>query len=358
MAGAAAHAAEAATAKGAAAEAAAAKGTTTEAAAAGWSAAGRGTARRRRVPRAASARTARAGAAKAAAIGAARRGRGRVASARRTGSSVPGAAKAPEQAAQRTGEGVKDHRHDDEQQDDREQDGDKAQQNVAKTAAAAVVIISRLVVGAVVRVPARKAHAVDVRNGLGHVPGAGGHGVVIVLPDEVVLHGLGKGTGLTFQRGVAETVAVGQVVVAVLVLLRLHHQQDQHTVVFRRRADAPGVEGLQGVVLGGQVSGVIHRQHADRRTFTAGLQLSIQVGDGLHSAAAQDVGLIHHTLAAGQRGQAGRGRKGRAEGGQTHHPHQHQSTDLFYNVFHAKGSTSFTPARPPSTLAGNPPTSF
>ena len=271
---------------------------------------------------------------------------------------MPGAAKAPEQAAQRAGEGVHDHRHDDEQQNDREQNGDKAKHDISKASSTAVVIISRLVVGAVVRVPARKAHAVDVRDGLRHVLGAGGHGVVIVLPDEIILHGLGKGTGLTFQRGVAETVAVGQVVVAVLILLRLHHQQDQHAVVFRRRTDAPGVEGLQGVVLGGQVSGVIHCQHADLRPAAAAFQLGVQVGDGLHGAAAQDIGIVHHTLAAGQRGQAGRGRKGRAQGRRADHEHQQQCAEFSCNVFHAKGSTSFTPARPPSTLAGNPPTSF
>ena len=270
---------------------------------------------------------------------------------------MPGAAKAPEQAAQRTGEGVHDHRHDDEQQDDREQDGDKAQQNVAKTATAAVVIISRLVVGAVVRVPARKAHAVDVRDGLGHVPGADGHGVVIVLPDEVVLHGLGKGTGLTFQRGVAETVTCGNVVIAVGVLLGLHHQQDQHTIIAGRRTNAPGIGRLQGIFLCGAAADVIHRQHADGGTLAVGLQLVVQLDDGLLRAA-EDVGLIHHTLVLGQLRQVRLGCIGRAEGGQTHHPHQHQSTDLFYNVFHAKGSTSFTPARPPSTLAGNPPTSF
>ena len=271
---------------------------------------------------------------------------------------MPGAAKAPEQAAQRTGEGVHDHRHDDEQQDDREQDGDKAQQNVAKTAAAAVVIISRLVVGTVVRVPARKAHAVDVRDGLGHVPGAGGHGVVIVLPDEVVLHGLGKGTGLTFQRGVAETVTCGNVVIAVGVLLGLHHQQDQHTIIAGRRTNAPGIGRLQGIFLCGAAAGVIHRQHADLRPAAAAFQLGVQVGDGLHGAAAQDIGIVHHTLVLGQLRQAGRGRKGRAQGRRADHEHQQQCAEFSCNVFHAKGSTSFTPARPPSTLAGNPPTSF
>ena len=270
---------------------------------------------------------------------------------------MPGAAKAPEQAAQRAGEGVHDHRHDDEQQNDREQNGDKAKQDITKPAAA-VVIISRLVVGAVVRVPVRKAHAVDVRDGLGHVLGAGGHGVVIVLPDEVVLHGLGKGTGLTFQRGVAETVTCGNVVIAVGVLLGLHDQQDQHTIIAGRRTNAPGIGRLQGVVLGGQVSGVIHRQHTDLRPAAAAFQLGVQVGDGLHGAAAQDIGIVHHTLAAGQRGQAGRGRKGRAQGRRADHEHQQQCAEFSCNVFHVKGSTSFTPARPPSTLAGNPPTSF
>ena len=270
---------------------------------------------------------------------------------------MPGAAKAPEQAAQRAGEGVHDHRHDDEQQNDREQNGDKAKQDITKPAAA-VVIISRLVVGAVVRVPARKAHAVDVRDGLGHVPGAGGHGVVIVLPDEVVLHGLGKGTGLTFQRGVAETVACGNVVIAVGVLLGLHDQQDQHTIIAGRRTNAPGIGRLQGIFLCGAAAGVIHRQHADLRPAAAAFQLGVQVGDGLLRAAAEDVGLIHHTLVLGQLRQAGRGRKGRAQGRRADHEHQQQCAEFSCNVFHAKGSTSFTPARPPSTLAGNPPTSF
>ena len=271
---------------------------------------------------------------------------------------MPGAAKAPEQAAQRAGEGVHDHRHDDEQQNDREQNGDKAKHDISKASSTAVVIISRLVVGAVVRIPARKAHAVDVRDGLGHVPGAGGHGVVIVLPDEVVLHGLGKGTGLTFQRGVAETVTCGNVVITVGVLLGLHDQQDQHTIIAGRRTNAPGIGRLQGIFLCGAAAGVIHRQHADGGTLAVGLQLVVQLDDGLLRAAAQDVGLIHHILVLGQLRQVRLGCIGRAQGRRADHEHQQQCAEFSCNVFHAKGSTSFTPARPPSTLAGNPPTSF
>ena len=272
---------------------------------------------------------------------------------------MPGAAKAPEQAAQRAGEGVHDHRHDDEQQNDREQNGDKAKHDISKASSTAVVLIGGFVVWIVIAgVPVRKAHAVDVRDGLGHVPGAGGHGVVIVLPDEVVLHGLGKGTGLTFQRGVAETVTCGNVVIAVGVLLGLHDQQNQHTIIAGRRTNAPGIGRLQGIFLCGAAAGVIHRQHTDLRPAAAAFQLGVQVGDGLHGAAAQDIGIIHHTLAAGQRGQTGLGCIGRAQGRRADHEHQQQCAEFSCNVFHVKGSTSFTPARPPSTLAGNPPTSF
>ncbi len=59
---------------------------------------------------------------------------------------------------------------------------------------------------------------------LANVPGTGGHGAVIVLAAKSSSIVWAMALALTFQRGVAETVAVGQVLVAVRILRRLHHQ--------------------------------------------------------------------------------------------------------------------------------------
>ena len=64
------------------------------------------------------------------------------------------------------------------------------------------------------------------------------------------------------------------------------------------------------------------------------------------------------TFVFGQVRQAGGGKGRRAQGRCAHHKGQHQSAYAFCKIFHAKGSTSFTPAMAPSTLAGKPPVSF
>ena len=234
-----------------------------------------------------------------------------------------------------------------------EQDHD-TQNDILKGGGAVV----RLRVAAIVVAAARKADTVDVCNGTGHIVGTGGHGTVVVAGSKVVFHGLGEGTGLTFQRGVAEAVAVGHVVIAVLVDGRFHHQQDQHTVVLGSRADAPGVDGLCCIILSGIITRIIYSQYADLCPVAALFQLGIQVDDGLGGAVAQNVGVIHHTLISGQVRQAGGGKCRRAQGRCAHHKGQHQSAHALCKIFHAKGSTSFTPAMAPSTLAGKPPVSF
>ena len=234
-----------------------------------------------------------------------------------------------------------------------EQDHD-AQNDILKGGGAVV----RLHVAAIVVAVARKAHTVDVCNGTGHIVGTGGHGTVVVAGSKVVFHGLGDGAGLTFQRGVAEAVAVGHVVIAILVDGRLHHQQDQHAVIICSITDAPGVEGLRCVLLSGIISCIIYSQYADLCPIAAGLQLIVQVDDGLGGAVAQNIGVIHHTLISGQIRQAGGGKCRRAQGRCAHHKGQHQSAHALCKIFHAKGSTSFTPAMLPSTLAGKPPVSF
>ena len=241
--------------------------------------------------------------------------------------------------------------HDDQHhQQGHEQDHD-TQNDILKSGGAVV----RLGIAAII---ARKAHTVDIRNGAGHIVGTGGHCTVVIIGSKVVFHALGNGTGLTFQRGIAEAVAVGHVVIAVLVDGRLHHQQDQHTVVLGSRADAPGVEGLCCIILSGIITRIIYSQYADLCSVAAGLQLVVQINDGLGSAVAQDVGIIHHTFVFGQVRQAGGGKGRRAQGRCAHHKGQHQSAYAFCKIFHAKGSTSFTPAMAPSTLAGKPPVSF
>ena len=242
------------------------------------------------------------------------------------------------------------HRPDD---DDKQNHADHKGQDVGQGAAAAALLA--LIAG--LHGAAGKADPVDVRDGVCHVPGTGGHRAVIIFCGELIFHGLGDGAGLLCQRGVAEAVAVGQVVVAVRVLRRFHHQQDQHAVVFGGRADAPGVESLCGVILRGIITRVFYCQYTDLCAAAAGFQLCVQLGDGLHGAAAQHTGTVHHALVLRQAGQLG-GKGRRAQHCRADHHGQHQCADAFCKVFHAKGSTSFTPDKASSTLAGKPPTSF
>ena len=53
------------------------------------------------------------------------------------------------------------------------------------------------------------------------------------------------------EQSIAEAIAGGKVIIAIGVLLGLHDQQDQHTVVFAGAAQPPGVGGLHGVILRG-----------------------------------------------------------------------------------------------------------
>ena len=197
MAGAAAHATEAA-AKAAAAETAA-PGTAPEGAAA----------------HAAKAAARRPGAAEAA-IEAARWGRRRAATSARR----PRAAEAPQPAAG-AGKNIGDRPDDDDEQYNADHKGQDVGQGAVAAALAALITGLH---GAAVAGAAGKADPVDVRDGVCHVPGTGGHRAVIIFCGELIFHGLGDGAGLLCQRGVAETIAVGQVVVAVRVLRRLHHQ--------------------------------------------------------------------------------------------------------------------------------------
>ena len=205
---------------------------------------------------------------------------------------------------------------------------------------------------------AAEADAVDFGDRIGRVGGTGEDGCVILLGCKVVFHGLGDRAGLAGQHRVAEAVAVGQVVVAVGVLRRLHHQQDQHAVVVGAAADAPGVESLGGVVLRGDAAGVIHGQHADLGPLTAGRKLGVDRFDLFDGVAAEDVGIVHDALIFGQIGQGSRsGQGGGHEGGKAHHHHQCQRAEALrkmFHRFHAKGSTSWMPNRPFSTLAGKP----
>lgn len=112
-----------------------------------------------------------------------------------------------------------------------------------------------------------------------------------------------------------------------------------------------------------KTSRIIHCQYADLCTLALLGELCIQVLNGRFGAAAQDVGIIHHALTAGQIGQLGLG--GRKGGGhqsrQADGQHHEQGTDAggkSFHRFHAKGSTSCTPNSLPSILAGKPPTSF
>ena len=249
--------------------------------------------------------------------------------------------------------------HDDQHhQQGHEQDHD-AQNDILKGGGAVVrlrvaaIVVAAIVVAAIVQI-----YPINTCNGVGHIVGTGGHGTVVVAGGKVIFHGLGDGAGLTFQRGVAEAVAVGHIVIAILVDGRLHHQQDQHAVVVCGIADAPCVEGLCRIILSGIIARIIYSQYADLCPAAALFQLGIQVDDGLGGAVAQNIGIIHHTLISGQIRQAGGGKCRRAQGRCAHHKGQHQSAYAFCKIFHAKGSTSFTPAMAPSTLAGKPPVSF
>ena len=186
--------------------------------------------------------TARRPGATGAAVEAARRGR-RVMRAAPPSTGRPGPAEAPQPAAG-AGKNI-GHRPDN---DDKQHNADHKGQDVGQGAAAAALpaLIAGLH-GAAVTGAAGKADPVDVRDGACHVPGTGGHCAVIIPCGELILHGLGDGAGLLCQRGVAEAIAVGQVVVTVRVLRRFHHQQNQHAVVVGGRADAPRVESLCGV---------------------------------------------------------------------------------------------------------------
>ena len=98
---------------------------------------------------------------------------------------------------------------------------------------------------------AAEGHTVDIGDGVCHVLCTGGHSGVIILRREAVLHGLRQSAGLFFQRRVPETGAQRHIVVAVLVLLGLHDQKNQHTVVFAGTAEAPCVEGFGRVIFRG-----------------------------------------------------------------------------------------------------------
>ena len=198
VAGAAAHATEAA-AKAAAAETAAP-----------------GTAPKGAAAHAAKAAAARRPGATEVAVEAARWGRRRAATSARR----PGPTEAPQPAAG-AGKNV-GHRPDD---DDEQNHADHKGQDVGQGAvAAALAALITGLHGAAVAGAAGKADPVNIRDGVCHVAGTGGHCAVIILCGKLILHGLGDGAGLLCQRGVAEAIAVGQVVVAVRVLRRLHHQ--------------------------------------------------------------------------------------------------------------------------------------
>ena len=209
---------------------------------------------------------------------------------------------------------------------------------------------------------ATQGHAVDVGNGAGHILGTGGHGGVIVARRKAVLHGLRNGAGLLFQCGVAEAVACRQIIVTVRILLGLHHQKDEHTVVVAGAAQPPGVGGLHGVVLGGDAARVLHGQYTDLCPAALFGQLGVEVLDRRCGAVAQDIGIVHDALVAGQAGQLGLGRKGsrhqRRDADRQDQQHSAQPGSKSFHRFHAKGSTSLTPNRLFSTLAGKPPVSF
>ena len=204
---------------------------------------------------------------------------------------------------------------------------------------------------------AGQVHAVDVRDGAGHRIGAGAHRGVIVAGGEIVLHRLGQGAGLPVDGGVAEAVAISQVIVAVGIEGGLHHQQEQNAVVVLLAADAPGVERLQGVFLGGGAAGVLDRQHPDLCAGTAGFQLAVQLFEVGGGVLREDVRVIHYALALGQVGQSD---GGPGRDGQPHRRHNGHGAGRqpLQDRFHPNTSTSLIPNSPFSTLAQGPPVSF
>ena len=210
--------------------------------------------------------------------------------------------------------------------------------------------------------PAAQSDPVHLCDGVCHIGGAGEDGCVVLLGGEIVLHGLHEGACLIGQQGAAEAVAVGQIVVAVGVLVRLHHQQDEHAVVLAGTADAPGVEGFSGVVLGGGAAGVVHGQHADLCAIAAGRELCVEGLELRGGAVAQHTGGVHHALIFRQAGQldaGGRSRRCQRRDADGHDKKQRRNAagECFHRL-HAKSSTSCMPNSLPSTLAGKPPTSF
>ena len=210
---------------------------------------------------------------------------------------------------------------------------------------------------------AAQGHAIDICDGAGHVLRTGGHSSVIIARRKAVLHGLRNGAGLFFQRGIPEAVARCQIVVTVCVLLRLHDQKDQNTVVFAGTSQPPCIRGLNGILFCGQASGIIHRQHADLCTAALFGELGVEVFQRRGRAVAQDIGIVHDALVAGQVGQLGFRCCHRCRGQRSHADRQDQDHSTkprreSFHRFHAKGSTSLTPNRPFSTLAGKPLVSF
>ena len=210
--------------------------------------------------------------------------------------------------------------------------------------------------------PAAQSDPVHLCDGIGHIGGAGEDGGVVLLGGEIVLHGLHEGACLIGQQGAAEAVAVGQIVVAVGVLVRLHHQQDEYAVVLAGTADAPSIDGRHGVVLGGGAAGVVHGQHADLCAIAAGRELCVEGLELRGGAVAQHTGVIHHALIFRQAGQldaGGRSRRCQRRDADGHDKKQCRNAagECFHRL-HAKSSTSCMPNSLPSTLAGKPPTSF
>ena len=308
--------------------------------------------------KASAAETASAEAAKPAAIGASRAsGRARGTGRRRTGpgrpgpSGRPGTAGAPEIAAQAPaqaeGEGVAQNVAEYQNQHHHRQNGHQDEHAQVHAAAG----------GGAGGLAAGQVHLVHTGHRAGHRIGAGPDGGVVILRRKVVLHGLGQGAGLPVDGGVAEAVPVGQIVVAVGIQGRLHHQQDQDAVVLAGAAHSPGVKSLGGVFLGGGVAGVLDRQHPDLGAGAVGLQQAVQllhVGGGVLR---EDICVVHHALAGRQVGQ-GDGAPGRS--GQPHRRcgSHRAGGQPFQDGFHPNTSTSLIPNSPLSTLAQGPPVSF
>ena len=266
----------------------------------------------------------------------------------------PGPTEAPQPAAG-AGKNI-GHRPDD---DDKQHNADHKGQDVGQSAAAAALpaLIARLHGAAVLIASIVQIYAINARNGVGHIICTGDYRIAIITVCKITFHGLGDGAGLLCQRGVAEAIAVGQVVVAVRVLRRLHHQQDQNTIIVRGIADSPSVKCFCGIIFRRKITCVLHSQNTNLCAFTVRLQFCIQFFNRLRYLAIQRIGIVHHALILGQAGQLG-GKGRRAQHRRADHHGQHQCADAFCKVFHAKGSTSLTPDKAPSTPAGKPPTSF